>query len=138
MAERDNRALVAVGVVTLASVGIFLAVKAGEKRTARPGDTIIARFIFDYNGPRDTYVLQVSLGVLSSWFRTFDHIEGMTWQKTITLPGPGRYTEDLECLIPLGAKPGAYDAEALIKTTGMRLLQYIVKHNVARAITVEA
>lgn len=100
-----------------------------------PADIIRARFTFDYLGGGGTYVIQVSFGRIYP-FGIFDHVQGLTWEREIELPGPDKYVEDLDCELAMAIEPGSYDAEALIRTPEMDPFQYIIKFLTQEAINV--
>ena len=99
------------------------------------GDTILAKFTFDYAGEGGTYVLQVSFGniLIGNWF---DHVEGLTWTGEVDLPSSGKYEEYLECKLPDALTPQKFDAEALIRAPAMDMYDYLVKTVVKDAISV--
>lgn len=111
------------GVVGIGA-GVYFLMK--KPKGVDPGDTVIARFAFDYLGSGGTYVIQLSLGniLISQWF---DRIEGLTWSAEIELPSPDNYTFDLECPLPEAIKAQVYDAEALIRTPQMGDREYLIK-----------
>ena len=123
--ERDWVPAVAVGVGAVGiGAGIYLFTR--KPKGVDPGDTLLARFVFNYRGEGGTFIIQVSLGniLLGGWF---DHIDGLTWTREIALPESGAYEEDLECPLPAALTAQKFDAEATIRSTGMDWLDYIVK-----------
>lgn len=123
--KRDLMPVVAVGLgVAAMGAGVYFFMKKPEG--ADPGDTIVACFNFTYTGEGGIYVIQVSLGnILLAG--AFDHVEGLTWSREVTLTEPGPYCEEIECPLPEAATPQTYDAEALIRTPEMGWLNYLIK-----------
>ena len=100
----------------------------------KPGDKIIATFGFDYHGDGGLYILQVSLGKI--WpLGIFDHLEGMTWHREMTLSildeesneleRPIHFKEELEFQLPAGTKPQRYDAEVGIRVPGSEEFDFV-------------
>jgi len=125
-------AAVAVGAVGVAG-GLYLFLR--KPKGLDPGDVLLARFNIVYLGDAGTFVIQVSLGsiVIGDFF---NHIEGLTWTREVALPGPGEYSEDLECPLPEAIKARAYSAEALIRTPDMDPFTYLIKDVRSDVITV--
>ncbi len=110
-----------------------------RKTGAHPGDEITAKFNSEYYGKGGIYTIQVSLGniLVSNWF---DHVEGLTWSKNITIPTPAqlpvKVSEDLLFTLPLATKAQAYDAECLIRTPAMSEFDYLAKVLISKALKV--
>ncbi len=120
MAQRDTGTIIAVGAGALTlGVGIFFLTK--KPKGVDPGDTMIARFTFDYLGAGGTFVTEISIGTLHSIgpIDIFDHITGLTWSKEVELPGPNSYVEDLVFRLPDALEDRKWDTEALIRTPDM-------------------
>ncbi len=114
-------------VLPVALIGGVAAVGAGlifylHKPGIPPGSNIKALFKFSYSGQGGKYILQVSLGHVRI---VFDHIEGMTWSKEVTLNESKEYEIPLEFKLAEAASPGPYDAEALIRLPGSDWLDYV-------------
>ena len=124
----------------LLALGIWLALR---EVGVKPGGTIRAHYKFDYLGEPTqepaNYVLQVRLGWMVwgepiPWFKP---TEGMKWALDISLTGPGECEFDVDCLIPIGASPGTYDAEAQIKLPDQEESRYIIRELYDNAVKVE-
>ena len=105
----------------------------------KPGSTMRAHFKFEYTGEPADYVLQVRLGwmVWGEPIPWFSPTEGMKWTLPISLTGPGEAEFDIDCLIPMGASPRTYDAEAQIKLPDQDDGQYIIRELYDNAVKVE-
>lgn len=125
-------AAVAVGAVGIVG-GLYLFLR--KPKGLDPGDILLASFQIVYLGDAGTFVIQVSLGSVVVG-ALFNHIEGLTWTREVDLPGPGEYSEDLECPLPEAIKARAYDAEALIRTPDMKPFTYLIKDVRKDVITV--
>lgn len=121
-------------------LGIWLALR---KVGVKPGGTIRAHYKFTYIGEPTqepaNYVLQVRFGwlILGEPLPWFNPSEGMLWTLPISLTGPGECEFDVDCLIPIGAKAGTYDAETQIKLPDQEESQYIIRELYDNAIKVE-
>ncbi len=104
--------------------GIYLALK--KPKGVDQGDTIIAKFSFDYGLEAGTFIMQISLGTIleGNWF---DHIEGLTFTGEMQLEGPGNYTKEFEFTLPDSVEPKIYDAEAIIRKPSMSTYDYLIK-----------
>ncbi len=121
---------VAVGAAALIGGAYYFAKKPGG---VDPGDSFKVKFSFTYLGVGGDYVLQVSLGRI--WPFIFDHVEGLTWEKQVTLI-PGKAEFEMECELPQGTDPKTYDGEALIRTPEMGRFDSLVKVTTQGAIVV--
>jgi len=105
-----------------------------------PGDTIRARFAFDYLGPGGSYILLVRFGTyrVILGIDGFDPVGGLDrFTRAVNLLGPDSYQFDLICLIPAGTSAGTYDAEGSILSPDMELGQdWITRHFTKQAINV--
>lgn len=113
--------VVVLGIVG-AGVGIYFYFK-GKSGIAQ-GSEAKATVKFHYSGPDASYRLQVSLGHDRS-ILGFDHVEGMTWTKVVSLSGSGDYTFDIPFELAAAAAPGVYDSEFLIGIPGTDWLDYV-------------
>ena len=104
------------------------------------GDTVRARFTFDYLGSSGSYVLLVRFGYhrISGLFDWFDPEEGLDrFTLPINLSGPDSYEFDIDCKIPDGAKVATYDAEGSVLSLDMKPgLDWILRVFKDKAITV--
>ncbi len=132
--QKDWIPPVAIGLGAVGLIGGYI-LYTRRPRGVDPGDTVIARFRFDYLGAGGAYVLQASFGRLY-FGKIFDHVEGLTWETTVALPEPGSYQFDLECPLPQGIETRKYDAEALIRTPDMGQFDSLLKLYSAGAIIV--
>lgn len=117
-------AVAIVGGGGLLALGLFLFLKKPAGIT--PGGSFTAHFTFDYTDVGGTYILQVSLGHIRIVSPFFDHVEGLTWDTEIELPGPDAYEFDLVCDLPIAASPGSYDGEAGVRLPGADWLDFII------------
>ena len=114
-----------VGGIAGLGLGIYLVMK--KPAGVEPGGKVKAKFSFDYQGPPYSYILQVSLGNIIWGETIFDHLEGMTWQDEIELPGEGHYEHEFDFRLPAGIKAKSYDAEAGIKLKTAGLYDFLIK-----------
>ena len=109
--------IAAVG-VGVAAVGFGLYFYTKKPPGVYPRDIIRAHFKFDYLGDGGDYVLLVRFGWRGVF--GFDPEEGMDkYMLAVSLPEPDTYEFDIDCEIPMGAKPSTYDAEGSILTPEM-------------------
>lgn len=94
------------------AAGLYFALK--KPPGVSPGESFEVTFKFDYLGDGGAYVLQVHLGKLYTG-GIFDHVEGLSWSETVTLPGPDSYEFSFVCDLPMGTDPKTYDGEAGIR-----------------------
>lgn len=124
--KKDWVPVVAIGIGAVGvAAGIYFYTR--KPSGVSPGETIRARFVFDYYGEGGKYILQVSLGkvlIMEPWF---DHVEGLTWEEEVELPAPDHYQIDMECKLPAAVAEGGYDAEAGIRALGSHWLDFIEK-----------
>ena len=135
-------ALVGGGVMLLGGAYLILKKPPGVK----PGGTVKAVFGFDYAEDEGDFVFQVSLGNILVFEPWFDHLPGMTFVKTETIPAspldsngfhiPQRQAVEVECPLPAATVAKAYDAEALIRTPSMAEFDYLVKKVTKDAVRV--
>ncbi len=135
--KRDIVPLVALGVGGVAvAAGLYFFTK--KPTGVDPGAGLTALFSFDYLGEGGTYVLQIGLGHLR--FGIFDNVDGLRFRIEVELPKPEvkpRHWEfTLGIVLPMGTEPGTYDAEALIRTPGMDVDDYIVRTRTEGAVVV--
>ena len=122
--ERDLVLPIVLGASTLAiGVGVYMYLKKPAGSVPQGSDAK-ASFKFNYQGEGGNYILQVSLGKVTV-FGTFDHVEGFTWTKNITLPGPDEYEFTIFLDLPAAISPDTYDGEALIRLPGSDWLDYV-------------
>ncbi len=122
--ERDWVTPVAVvgGAIAL-GVGAYFILK--RPPGVKPGQDVLAKTSFDYAGPSDTLVVQVSLGHLRMGTSIFDHVEGLTWTKSVSVPQVGQYKVDVLLTMEEAVSPGSYDGEVLVRTPEMGWLEYL-------------
>ena len=128
--------------VVLGGAGIAVGLYFYTKKPSGvdPGDTIRARFVFDYLGSGGSYLLLVRFGTYRvilgvDWFDPVGGLDRFT--RTVNLPGPDSYQFDLSCRIPAGTSAGTYDAEGSVLSPDMSPgLDWIIRHFTKQAINV--
>jgi len=105
---------IVVGGVGIAA-GLYLYLK--KPMGIDPGGSFNVTFKFNYLGDGGTYILQVHLGRLYIG-GIFDHVKGLSWSKSVVLPGPDSYEFSFKCDLPMATTPESYDGEAGIRVEG--------------------